>query len=150
MTLAWLRKKEQQSDPLTPWQQYQARQQQTPRHDRRQKPKLDVNLPKIQTLRRRKLVKNLVLILLPLLLLLGVFGYFASPLSKVGLVSVQGVTTVPDQQVINATKLSDDDLMLSVAFHKNAIAQRVQKSLPEIKTASLTIKGFNRIIIKTS
>ena len=74
MTLAWLRKKEQQSDPLTPWQQYQARQQQTPRHDRRQKPKLDVNLPKIQTLRRRKLVKNLVLILLPLLLLLGVFG----------------------------------------------------------------------------
>ncbi|KFC37485.1 cell division protein FtsQ [Lacticaseibacillus rhamnosus K32] len=150
MTLAWLRKKEQQSDPLTPWQQYQARQQQTPRHDRRQKPKLDVNLPRIQTLRRRKLVKNLVLILLPLLLLLGVFGYFASPLSKVGLVSVQGVTTVPDQQVINATKLSDDDLMLSVAFHKNAIAQRVQKSLPEIKTASLTIKGFNRIIIKTS
>lgn len=74
MTLAWLRKKEQQSDPLTPWQQYQARQQQTPRHDRRQKPKLDVNLPKIQTLRRRKLVKNLVLILLPLLLLLGVLA----------------------------------------------------------------------------
>ncbi|EGF34756.1 cell division septal protein, partial [Lacticaseibacillus rhamnosus MTCC 5462] len=64
----------------------------------------------------------------------GVLGLFCpARLSKVGLVSVQGVTTVPDQQVINATKLSDDDLMLSVAFHKNAIAQRVQKSLPEIK-----------------
>lgn len=149
MTLAWLRKKEQQSDPLTPWQQYQARQQQKPRHDRRRKPKLDVELPKIQNLRRRKLIKNLALILLPLLFLLGVFGYFASPLSKVGLVSVQGVTTVPDQQVINETKLSDNDLMLSVLVHKNDIAQRVQKSLPEIKEASLTIKGFNRIIIRT-
>lgn len=150
ITLAWPRKKKPQPDPLTPWQQYQARQQQTPRHDRRQKPKLNVDLPKVQNLRRRKLVRNLTLILLPLLILLGVFGYFASPLSKVGLVSVQGVRTVPDQQVINATKLSDDDLMLSVILHKKAIAQRVQDSLPEIKQASLTFTGLNHIVIKTS
>lgn len=102
MTLAWLRKKEQTSDPLTPWTTYQARQQQTPRLDRRTKPKLDVNLPKIQTLRRRKLVKNLVLILLPLLSLLGVFGVFASPSTQVGLVSVTGVNTVPELQDLHA------------------------------------------------
>lgn len=49
------------------------------------------------------------------------------------------MTTVSDVQVLYATKLCDDDLMLSVAFYKKLLLQRVQKSLPEIKTLCLTM-----------
>ncbi|WP_125703113.1 cell division protein FtsQ/DivIB [Lacticaseibacillus daqingensis] len=143
--MAWFqlgRKKAAETDPLTPWEAYQAKQA----HRTRARPKLP--LPQVTTLRRHHRTRNLVLVLTPLLLLLGFFGYMVSPLSKVGEITVTGTQNLPIQTVIDASQLGPTDTVIGVATHRAALASQIKAAVPEVAAVNLHLTHLNRLTIK--
>lgn len=138
--MAW-RKHAQQKDPLTPWEAYQAKQK------RRPKGEAKLKLPGVSAVRRHKRMRNLVLLLTPLLVLLAFFGYMVSPFSKVQEVSVVGTVNVPIQNVINASGLSDRVLIPQVLRTKKQLAAQIEKRLPQVKRASLAVSAVDHVTI---
>lgn len=128
-------------DPLTPWEAYQKK------HRRGAHP-AKLTLPGVATLRRHHRWRNLLLLLTPLILLLGFFGYMASPLSKVQLVSVQGTKNVPIQTVIDASGLSDRDLVLQVMATKGKLAAKIQRQVPQVKHVTLAVRDLDHVTIR--
>ncbi|KRN25582.1 cell division protein FtsQ/DivIB [Lacticaseibacillus camelliae] len=138
--MAW-RKHAKPNDPLTPWEAYQAKQKRRPERATK------LHLPGVATLRRRKRTRNLVLLLTPLLLLLAFFGYMVSPLAKVQQVSVAGTVNVPIQTVIDASGLSDRVLIPQVVVSKHKLAARIEKRVPQIKTARVSVSALDHVTI---
>lgn len=140
--MAWFNRKKKQ-DPLTPWEAYQAKQARAKKKAHRQR----LFLPNVTNVRKHTRRRNLALVLTPLILLLGFFGYMVSPLSKVGAITVTGESTVPAQHVINASQLSNADVVLDLVFHKQRVTQRIERHLPEIRTAQVSIQRGNQVTL---
>ncbi|MFD1392993.1 cell division protein FtsQ/DivIB [Lacticaseibacillus jixianensis] len=141
--MAW-GKQHQSNDPLTPWEAYQAKQK------RKRKAAAKLRLPGVLALRRHQRTRHLILLLTPLILLLGFFGYMASPLAKVQQVSVVGTKNVPIQTVIDASKLSDRVLILHVATHRRQLANAIQRQVPQIKHATVAISKLDHVTIRVA
>jgi len=131
--------KKRPSEPKTPWEQYQAN---------HPKP-LAEQLPQLNAWRHKQLRRNLLLILTPLIVLLGFFGYMVSPLAKVGLVNVTGVSALPEQTIIDASKLSSKDYVLKLLFDKHPVVKRVEQ-VAGVKTAKVSISGMNTVTLHIS
>lgn len=84
-----------------------------------------------------------------LLFLTGVFGmgYFISPFGKVQDIFVEGTAFVPEQNVIDASRISGKVTALGVIASTKKINAHILTSLPQIKAVHLTLKDFNDIII---
>ncbi|KRM72510.1 cell division protein FtsQ/DivIB [Lacticaseibacillus brantae] len=126
-------------EPQTPWEQYQTT---------HPKP-LAAQLPQLSAWRHKQLRRNLVLILTPLIVLLGFFGYMISPLAKVGEVNVTGVKVLPEQTIIDASQLSNRNYILQLLFDKHPVVNRVEK-VAGVKSAHVKISGMNTVTLQIS
>jgi hypothetical protein len=57
-----------------------------------------------------------------------IIAYFGSPLSKVRNINVEGVNDLGAQQVINATKIDDNSVLLDLLIHHKSITEKTEKN----------------------
>lgn len=127
---------------MTPWEAYQAKRRSHHSAKRRQQA---LQLPAVSALRRHNQWRNLALVLVPLLVLLGFFGYMVSPAAKVGQISVTGESVATAQGVIDASGLTETDPVLTLFFRRAAVAQRIKQRQPAVAAVQLRVTGFNHI-----
>jgi cell division protein FtsQ len=138
--MAWF-KKSKSTDPLTPWEAYQAKQKAaTPKRQ-------PLPLPHLSSTRRSRRRRNLALILTPLVLLAAFFGYMVSPLAKVDTISVRGEKTLPAQNVIDASGLNHSQAILDLLWHRQRVTARVEKRLPQVHQLTVSVHGFNQVLL---
>lgn len=137
------RRKSKAQDPLTPWEAYQAKQKHEKKAASRPLP-----LPHLSQTRASRRRRNLAVILTPLTVLLLVAIYFMTPLACVGDLSVRGESTLPAQSVIDASKLGSSQMIIDLLMHRDRVATRVKKTLPQVKTLSVSVKGFNQVTLQ--
>ncbi|WP_164505062.1 cell division protein FtsQ/DivIB [Companilactobacillus hulinensis] len=90
-------------------------------------------------------VKNVIISFIAIVIIF--IAYLGSPLSKVRNISVKGVNDLGAQQVIDATKITDNSLLINVFFEKSSIAKKTEKKLPSIKSVSFRSHNFRDLEI---
>lgn len=105
-------------------------------------------LPNVERIRRRRNLRNLAIIVLPLLVIAVAAGYMASPWSKVHDITVTGTSVVANQDVIDATKMTTKTYIPEVLLTKSSLEQQVQKTVPALKSVQLQVNGTQNITLK--
>lgn len=141
--MAWFHSARKKTDPLTPWEAYQAKQAKKRRHPKQR----NLPLPTLTSFRRHQRTRNIILVTAPLVILLAGFGYLMSPLAKVQQVSVNGTENVPIQQVIDASTLSNRVLIPSVLLHPQRYLTRIKQALPQIASAQVKVQAVDQVTI---
>ncbi|APX73050.1 cell division protein FtsQ/DivIB [Companilactobacillus allii] len=95
--------------------------------------------------KKSSIVKNILFFFIAVVIIF--MAYLGSPLSKVRNIYVKGVNDLGAQQVINATKVTDNSLLVNVFFEKNSIIQKTEKKLPSIKTVSFRTHNLRDLTI---
>jgi len=95
--------------------------------------------------KRIRISKNWLIFIIVFIIIL--IAYFGSSLSKVRNINVEGVNDLGAQQVINATKIDDNSVLLNVLVHHKSILKETQKALPSIKSASLKSRNLRDLTI---
>ncbi|MDO1605269.1 FtsQ-type POTRA domain-containing protein [Lactobacillus sp. YT155] len=89
--------------------------------------------------------KNLVIFGVVFVVL--ICAYFGSSVSKVKTVEVEGLNELGEQQVIDASKINTNTLMLSVLFTKSQYQDNILNNLKSVKSASVQFKSINQLKI---
>ena len=74
-------------------------------------------------------------------------GYLISPLGRVQEIFVEGAAYVPEQTIIDASRISGKVTALGVMTNSKDIEGYISSKLPQIKEASITLGNFNDITI---
>ncbi|WP_125589513.1 cell division protein FtsQ/DivIB [Companilactobacillus jidongensis] len=98
--------------------------------------------------KKKSNVKNIVIFFIAVVIIF--IAYLGSPLSKVRNISVKGVNDLGGQQVIDATKINDNTLLMSVFFEKKSIAEQTEKKLPSIKNISFKTRNLRDLTINVT
>lgn len=89
--------------------------------------------------------KNYFIIILGLLII--VIGYFFSPLGHVQTISVTGTNYLGAQQIIDASKIKNDSLVVSTLIYKKSICRCIKQQVPLVKTVNYHYHDFNNLKI---
>ncbi|MQS52261.1 cell division protein FtsQ/DivIB [Companilactobacillus mishanensis] len=95
--------------------------------------------------KRKSVDKSLIISLIAIVIIF--IAYLGSPLSKVRNISVKGVNDLGAQQVIDATELNDNSLLIGVFLRKNSISNKTHEKLPSVKSLDFQTKNFRDLII---
>lgn len=96
--------------------------------------------------KRLRLNKNVLIFIIVFVIV--VIAYFGSPLSKVRNITVKGVNDLGAQQVIDATKINENSVLIDVLLHHRSIAQQTEKKLPSVKSVSIKTRNMRDLTIK--
>lgn len=77
-------------------------------------------------------------------------GFLMSPYGKVGELFVEGETTIPDQLVLDASKVSSKQTVVGTLASEKAIEATIIASLPQVKRVTVKRNGLNAIIINVA
>src|SRR5699024_12068824 len=94
-----------------------------------------------------KVMQRYIPIVIVNVLIIIVLGYFASPFSKVGSVTVEGNTFVYDQEIINTSGIRSGDSVIETMRFKDKVIANVVDELPQVSSSTVELSGFNDIII---
>ncbi|MFD1319478.1 cell division protein FtsQ/DivIB [Loigolactobacillus zhaoyuanensis] len=156
MAKKWIKRPKSKStdkDPasaLTPWEAYQQQQKTQADSTTRPEPTIEHKLPRLKELRRKHLVRRLTFLLSILVIILIIAGYFMSPLSKVGLLSVTSDQQSPlsEQTVIDASGIKTSDSVVGILLKQRTITKKMTTSEPKIKSATLAVQNFRDVKLK--
>ena len=73
-----------------------------------------------------------------------------SPYGKVGELFVEGESTIPDQLVLDASKVTSKQTVIGTLASEKAIEAAIIASLPQVKRVTVKRNGLNAIIIKVA
>ncbi|EUJ32079.1 cell division protein FtsQ [Listeria floridensis FSL S10-1187] len=105
---------------------------------------IENRIPELKKYRKKKLVRQLVLLIGFFTLLILITLYFLSPLSKVGTIYVTGNRELTEQEVRTASGIEKGDYVIAIN-NRNTVSE-IKKN-PLIKKATVTKRGFNEIEI---
>lgn len=94
--------------------------------------------------------KNYLILYIGLTLGLMTTGFLMSPYGKVGELFVEGETTIPDQLVLDASKVSSKQTVVGTLASEKAIEATIIASLPQVKRVTVKRNGLNAIIINVA
>ena len=77
-----------------------------------------------------------------------IMGYFISPLSKVGTISVEGTEFVYDQTVLDESLVKTGESVIALVQEKEQIENKITENIPQISNTSVSISGFNEVAIQ--
>ena len=81
---------------------------------------------------------------------LMITGFLISPYGKVGELFVEGDSTIPDQLVLDASKITSKQTVIGTLASEKAIEAQIMASLPQVKAVTVKRTGLNDIIIKVA
>ncbi|MFC6323441.1 cell division protein FtsQ/DivIB [Companilactobacillus baiquanensis] len=96
--------------------------------------------------KRKNVGKNSIILILAVVIIF--IAYLGSPLSKVRNITVEGVNDLGAQQVIDATAINNNSLLVNVLLDHQSIANKTKKKLPSIETVSFKSNNLRDVVIK--
>lgn len=109
--------------------------------------KIQQGMPNVQKIRQRRNIRNLALIMLPLLLVAAVCFYLGTSMSKVNMVSVHGTNLIVNQDVIDASGLSDKSYVPHLLMARKQVEKRIESRIPAAKTVQIKMVGMRDVAI---
>lgn len=111
--------------------------------------------PKNKNLNRRnhppmptyKILQRYIPIVVLNLLLILVLGYFISPWSKVGTISVEGNEFVYVQTVINESGIQTGDSMIEIHQNIEEISKQITNEIPQVSDAYAEVLDLNHVVL---
>lgn len=94
-----------------------------------------------------KVMQRYIPIVVINVLVIIVLGYFVSPLSKVGTVSVAGNEIVYDQEIINESGIRTGDSVIKTMRGQEKVTSSVVNKLKQVSSSKVELDGFNDVII---
>lgn len=95
-----------------------------------------------------KVLQRYIPIVIINLMFIVIMGYFISPLSKVGTISVEGTDFVYDQTVLDESIVKTGESVITLAQKTDQIENTITDNIPQISSASVSISGFNKVVIQ--
>jgi len=95
-----------------------------------------------------KVMQRYIPIVLFNVIIIAIMGYFISPLSKVGTISVEGNQAVYDQQIIDQSGIHGGDSLIETMRKKDVAVSHIVDELPQVSNSTIEVTGFNDIIIQ--
>lgn len=95
-----------------------------------------------------KVLQRYIPIVVINVLVILILGYFISPWSKVGTVSVEGNDAVYVQQIVDESGVSGDDSVLGIMQDREQIENDITNQLDQVETASVELAGIHDITIQ--
>lgn len=86
-------------------------------------------------------------IILFIAIVIIILAYLGSSFSKVRNITVKGVNDLGAQQVIDATNISDNSLLIGVFLHHKSISEQTHKQLPSVKSVSFRTHNLRDLTI---
>lgn len=83
-------------------------------------------------------------------LTLGLMGtaYLISPYGKVGDMYVEGKSSVPDQLIVDASKITQKQTVVGTIASEEVIEEKIIAALPQVKSVKVQWHGLNDVIIE--
>ena len=94
-----------------------------------------------------KVLQRYIPIVIVNLLFIGIMGYFISPLSKVGGITIVGTQHVYDQTVLEESAIKNGDSVIQTAQNMEEVGKKITENIPQISETSIAISGFNEVVI---
>lgn len=94
-----------------------------------------------------KVLQRYIPIVIVNLLFIGIMGYFISPLSKVGAITIVGTQHVYDQTVLEESAIKNGDSVILTAQNMEEVGKKITENIPQISETSIAISGFNEVVI---
>ena len=94
-----------------------------------------------------KVLQRYIPIVIVNLLFIGIMGYFISPLSKVGAITIVGTQHVYDQTVLEKSAIKNGDSVIQTAQNMEEVGKKITENIPQISETSIAISGFNEVVI---
>ena len=94
-----------------------------------------------------KVLQRYIPIVIVNLLFIGIMGYFISPLSKVGAITIVGTQHVYDQTVLEESAIKNGDSVIQTAQNMEEVGKKITENIPQISETSIAISGFNEVVI---
>ncbi|MBA1434354.1 cell division protein FtsQ/DivIB [Bombilactobacillus bombi] len=82
-----------------------------------------------------------------LVILIAGIGYLFSPLGHVAQISVTGVNYLGEQQIINASGINNESLVVSTLLRQKIICQKIKRQVPLVKNVNYSYTKFNHLQI---
>lgn len=95
-----------------------------------------------------KVLQRYIPIVVINLIIILILGYFISPLSKVGTVSVEGNNAVYVQEIINESGIESGNSFIDTVQDRETIANNVTEQLEQVENTSVEVVGLNDITIQ--
>lgn len=95
-----------------------------------------------------KVLQRYIPILMINILFIIIMGYFISPLSKVGTISVEGTQFVYDQTVLDESKVKTGESVIELAQNTERIEKTITNNIPQVSKTKVAISGFNEVVIQ--
>lgn len=95
-----------------------------------------------------KVLQRYIPILAINVLFIIIMGYFISPLSKVGTISVEGTQYVYDQTVLDESQVKTGELVLHLTQETEEIEKTITNNIPQVRQTNVSISGFNEVVIQ--
>ncbi|MHC5226994.1 cell division protein FtsQ/DivIB [Enterococcus sp. LJL99] len=100
-------------------------------------------LPNIKKERNKRLHRRLTLIISVFVVAILIVLYYISPLSKLGNITVSGVESVDENQVIAQSKLEKNVSLWEQFWDRKIYEKNIVRRLPRVKSASISLSGLN-------
>jgi cell division protein FtsQ len=95
--------------------------------------------------KRKSYEKSIIILIIAIVII--VLAYLGSPLSRVRNITVKGVNDLGAQQVIDATKINDNSILVGVFLRQSSISSQTHQQLPSVKSVSFKTKNMRDLTI---
>ncbi|WP_155285920.1 cell division protein FtsQ/DivIB [Lacticaseibacillus zhaodongensis] len=109
--------------------------------------KIQQELPKVQKIRQRRTIRNLILILTPLLVVGALCVYMGTSMSKVSNVSVHGTDLIINQDVIDASGLNDKSYVPQLLLNRKRVARQIKRRVPAAQEVTIKMTSMRDVAI---
>lgn len=103
------------------------------------------NLPPMPT---HKILQRYIPIVVINLLVILVLGYFISPWSKVGTVTVEGNEFVYVQTVIDESGIQTGDSMIEIHQNLEVISEQITSEIPQVSNSQAEVFELNNVLLQ--
>ncbi|WP_203649095.1 cell division protein FtsQ/DivIB [Secundilactobacillus yichangensis] len=133
---------------ITPWEKYQSEERQRAAKKTNRVQRIGAKLPRLKQQKHRRLAQRMSILIGIFGILLLISGYYVSPLSHIGKITVDGNHALTDRQVVKVSGIDHGDSIYQVVGKEQKLSQRVKNSNSRVKQISFSIAHFNQLTIR--
>lgn len=133
---------------VTPWEKYQSQEAQRVQKKPGRVQRIGAKLPRLKQQKQRRLAQRMGLLIGIFVVILLVSGYFVSPLSHIGQVTVNGNQAMSKKQVLKMTGLQHGDSIYKVIGREQKLAKQIKSDNVRVQQIRFSVKHLNHLTIQ--
>jgi len=135
---------------MTPWEKYQSEERKRTAKKPNRVQRIGAKLPRLKHQKNRRLAQRMGILIAIFGIILVISGYYVSPLSHIGRISVHGNQALSKQRVIKLSGIDRGDSIYRVVGKEQRLSKRVKQQTPRVKHITFSIAHFNQLTIRVT